>query len=159
MLIMFRLYVGSKMLDNLNNLMKNNEVGYAPRRLHDYSLLECFVVLWWPVVILGLGAEFALLVGQLWADGVDLHKRPEHGVGLPDEVVHFQHWEQYTGNKHGGHSLGWSRRQWWLNIYIPGLILYQGSNTCWWMDFQDFKPNFPWPNLLWKLGVYMSIKP
>mgnify|MGYP001241574933 CR=1 FL=1 len=31
--------------------------------------------------------------GNVHAHGVDLHKRPEHGVGLPDEVVHCNHWE------------------------------------------------------------------
>lgn len=69
-----------------------------PRRANknrlDYSLLECFIVLWWPVVVLGLGAEFALLVSQVRPQGVDLHKWPEHGVGLPDEVVHGDHWEK-----------------------------------------------------------------
>lgn len=54
-------------------------------------LLECFIVLWWPVVILGLGAEFAFLVGQVGAQGVDLDKRPEHGVRLPDEIIDCDH--------------------------------------------------------------------
>ena len=62
-----------------------------------YSLLECFVVLWRPVVVLGLGAELALLVGEVRAHGVDLHEGPEHGVGLPAEVVHAHHWRERSG--------------------------------------------------------------
>lgn len=59
-----------------------------------YSLLECFVVFWWPVVVFGLGAVFAFLVGEVRPDGVDLHKRPEHGVRLPVNVVHTHHCEK-----------------------------------------------------------------
>lgn len=51
-------------------------------------LLECFVVFRRPVVVLGFGAKLAFLVSQMGSDGVDLHERAEHGVGLPVNVVH-----------------------------------------------------------------------
>ena len=54
-------------------------------------LLECFVELRGPVVVLGFGAELALLVSEVRPDGVDFHERPEHGVGLPADVVHSHH--------------------------------------------------------------------
>lgn len=51
-------------------------------------LLECFVIFWRPVVVLGFGTKLALLVSQMGSNGVDLHEWAEHGVGLPVYVVH-----------------------------------------------------------------------
>lgn len=53
--------------------------------------MECFIVLWRPVVVLGFGAELAFLVSEVRPNGVDFHEWPEHGVGPPAEVVHSHH--------------------------------------------------------------------
>lgn len=80
-------------LQEVNKIARNFIHFFNWRGGHRYLLLECFIVLWWPIVILGLGAEFAFLVSQMWTHGIDFYKWPEHGVGLPDEVVHSDHWE------------------------------------------------------------------
>jgi len=56
--------------------------------LNEYSLLECFIEFWRPVVVLGFGAKLAFLVRQVWADGVNLHEGAKHGIGLPVDIVH-----------------------------------------------------------------------
>lgn len=52
-----------------------------------HSQLEGLVELGRPAVVLGLGGELALLVGQEGADHADLHEGPEHPRRLPLHVV------------------------------------------------------------------------
>lgn len=65
-----------------------------PRAGH--SLLEAFAKLWRPAVVLGLGGKFPLLVTEVRANDVDLHKGPE-ALRLPFQVISSHHWMTEAG--------------------------------------------------------------
>lgn len=56
-----------------------------------YLLLEALAKLRGPAVILGLGGKLPLLVTQMRANDVDLHKWPE-ALRLPLQLVGSHHW-------------------------------------------------------------------
>lgn len=60
-----------------------------------YLLLEALAKLWGPAVVLGLGGKLPLLVAEMWANDVDLHKWPE-ALGLPLQIVGGHHWVMET---------------------------------------------------------------
>lgn len=67
---------------------------YVDLRL-GYLLLEALAKLWGPAVVLGLGGKLPLLVTQMRANDVDLHKWPE-ALCFPLQVVGSHHWVMGT---------------------------------------------------------------
>lgn len=55
-----------------------------------YSLLEVLAKLWGPAVVFGLGGKLPLLVTEVRADDIDLHKGPE-ALSLPLQLVGSHH--------------------------------------------------------------------
>ena len=53
--------------------------------------MEGFVEFGRPIVALGFGGVFALLVGEVGSDQVHLDERPEHPVRSPLNVVRCHH--------------------------------------------------------------------
>lgn len=58
-------------------------------RIH--SQLKGFVVLGSPAVVFGFRCELPLLIGEHWADQVNVHERPEQSGSLPLHIVHSDH--------------------------------------------------------------------
>lgn len=56
----------------------------------EHLLLKALAELWGPAVVLGLGGKLPLLVAQMRANDVDLHKGPE-ALRLPLELVGSHH--------------------------------------------------------------------
>lgn len=58
---------------------------------HYYSQSESFVVFGSPAVVLRLGGILPLLVAEVRANDVDLHKWPEYPLRLPPQVIGSHH--------------------------------------------------------------------
>lgn len=56
---------------------------YPPGKRPGDLQVECLIVFWSPVVALGLGGEFPLLVTLVWPNHGDLHEGAKHAGGLP----------------------------------------------------------------------------
>lgn len=88
----------------------------ARRKLRPgYLLLEALAKLRRPAVVLGLGGKLPLLVTQMRADDVDLHKGPE-ALCLPLQIVGSHHCVMETLEFKEKEGRGRRERAWRCNL-------------------------------------------